>query len=192
MDSTQQAPEWSADVWFNHSGSLQLADLRGRVVALETFQMLCPGCVSHGLPQAQRIRETFPEDQVAVVGLHTVFEHHDAMQPHALEAFLHEYGVRFPVGVDRPGEGDTPETMARYRLRGTPSLLLFDRAGRLRAHHFGSVSDMRVGAEISAMLAEEMPASEPAIADSGQTNDSITNPSSCSESACELNPTAKE
>ena len=120
---------------------------------LLAFQMLCPGCVLHGLPLAQRIRHEFP-DEVAVIGLHTVFEHHEAMQPHALEAFLHEYGIRFPVGVDRPTPGGMPETMARFGLRGTPSLLLFDRNGSLRAHHFGSVSDMRVGAEISALLAE--------------------------------------
>ena len=36
---------------------------------IEAFQMLCPGCVSHGLPQAQRIQHAFG-DAVAVLGLH--------------------------------------------------------------------------------------------------------------------------
>ncbi len=153
-DTHRAAPEWSVATWFNHDGDLQLADLLGHVVALEAFQMLCPGCVSHGIPQAQRIREEFPESEVAVIGLHTVFEHHAAMPPLALEAFLHEYKVHFPVGVDRPTANHLPETMARFQLRGTPSLLLFDRGGKLRAHHFGAISDMRVGAEISALLAE--------------------------------------
>ena len=148
------APEWRVERWFNHEGDLRLADLRGRVVALEAFQMLCPGCVSHGLPQAQRIRETFSEDDVAVIGLHTVFEHHEAMQPHALEAFLHEYRIRFPVGVDRPTKVGTPETMSLFGLGGTPSLLLFDRVGRLRANHFGSIADMELGAEIASLANE--------------------------------------
>ncbi|MDF1800759.1 MAG: TlpA disulfide reductase family protein [Planctomycetota bacterium] len=148
------ALEWSVEQWFNHTGDLQLSDLRGRVVALECFQMLCPGCVSHGLPQAQRIRAEFPASEVAVLGMHTVFEHHEAMRPVALEAFLHEYRVGFPVGVDRPTADRLPETMARFELRGTPSLLLFDRGGKLREHHFGVVSDMRIGAEISALLTE--------------------------------------
>ncbi len=151
----QEFQEWSVDQWFNHEGQLRLADLRGRVVALEAFQMLCPGCVTHGLPQAQRILETFSKDEVAVVGLHTVFEHHDAMQPHSLKAFLYEYRIRFPVGVDRPSEKGIPETMERFKLRGTPSLLLFDRQGILKAHHFGAVSDMQIGAEISKLLSEE-------------------------------------
>ena len=159
----QPLPEWSVERWFHHADGLRLADLRGRVVAIEAFQMLCPGCVSHGLPQAQRIRDTFAADDVAVIGLHTVFEHHDAMQPHALAAFLSEYRIRFPVAVDRPGAERTPETMSRYGLRGTPSLLLVDRAGRLRAHHFGAVPDLRVGAEIAALVGDS---AEEALAES--------------------------
>ena len=146
--------EWSVSRWFNTDIELSLASFRGRIVALEAFQMLCPGCVTDGLPQAARIRETFSSDEVAVVGLHTVFEHHDVMSPAALEAFLHEYRVTFPVGVDAAGESSVPVTMQRFELRGTPSLLLFDRAGRLRARHFGHVSDLRVGAEIAHLLAE--------------------------------------
>ena len=111
---------------------MSLAELRGRVVAIEAFQMLCPGCVSHGLPQAQRIADTFGDD-VTVLGLHTVFEHHDAMAPVSLEAFLHEYRIGFPVGIDAHDQPDgMPLTMASYQLRGTPSLILIDRAGRVR------------------------------------------------------------
>jgi hypothetical protein len=134
---------------------LSLAALRGRVVALHAFQMLCPGCVQHGLPQAQRIHAMFEPDGVAVVGLHTVFEHHEAMTPVSLRAFLHEYRIAFPVGVDAPGtEGGVPQTMQAYGLRGTPSLLLIDRAGRLRRHSFGVEEDMAVGAAIAMLVAE--------------------------------------
>ena len=134
---------------------MSLAALRGRVVALHAFQMLCPGCVRHGLPQAQRIHAAFEPDDVAVVGLHTVFEHHEAMTPVSLRAFLHEYRIAFPVGVDAPGtQGTVPQTMQAYGLRGTPSLLLIDRAGRLRRHSFGAEEDMAVGAAIAMLVAE--------------------------------------
>lgn len=124
-------------------------------MALHAFQMLCPGCVQHGLPQAQRIHALFESREVAVVGLHTVFEHHEAMTPVSLRAFLHEYRIDFPVGVDTPGiEGPVPQTMQAYGLRGTPSLLLIDREGRLRRHGFGAEEDMDVGAAIAALLAE--------------------------------------
>lgn len=141
--------------WFNTPEPLTLRLLRGKVVVVEAFQMLCPGCVNHGLPQATRVRETFHESDVAVLGLHTVFEHHAAMTPVALAAFLHEYRITFPVGIDAPGEdGGIPRTMAAYRMQGTPTLLLIDRLGRLRAQHFGAVSDMRIGAQIMVLVAE--------------------------------------
>jgi DNA-binding transcriptional regulator of glucitol operon len=90
MTTGQLAPPWQVSRWFN-SAPLTLADLRGRVVVAHAFQMLCPGCAMQALPQMQRVRQTFPADSVAVIGLHTVFEHHEAQGPLALEAFLHEY-----------------------------------------------------------------------------------------------------
>lgn len=153
--SAPTLPDWSVSQWFNTSGKpLSLSDLRGKIVVVETFQMLCPGCVVHGIPLAQQINEAFSKDQVAVIGLHTVFEHHEAMTPVSLEAFLHEYRIGFPVGVDTPGKGALPVTMERYGLRGTPTLLIVDVAGVLRAHHFGQVSALQVGAEIGALLAQ--------------------------------------
>ena len=53
------APEIDAVQWFNVEVPPTLAGLRGRVVVLHAFQMLCPGCVQTGLPQAQRIAGSF-------------------------------------------------------------------------------------------------------------------------------------
>ena len=94
------APEWQTTTWFNTPEPLNLEHLRGRVVLLHAFQMLCPGCVARGLPQAQRVADLFADAPLVVVGLHTVFEHHEAMGIESLRAFLHEYRIRFPVGVD--------------------------------------------------------------------------------------------
>lgn len=150
------APDWNVGRWFNTKVPLTLSDLRGRVVVLHAFQMLCPGCVANGIPQAQRIAGTFDPQHVAVVGIHTVFEHHDAMTPQALAAFIHEYRLTFPIGVDLPGaSGPIPQTMAAYGMQGTPSLILIDRQGRLRKHSFGTEDDMRVGADIVFLLAEQ-------------------------------------
>ena len=48
------APAWHTTAWLN-SEPLDLEQLRGHVVLLHAFQMLCPACVSHGLPQMQRV-----------------------------------------------------------------------------------------------------------------------------------------
>jgi hypothetical protein len=148
------APSISALQWFNTSEAPSLDSLRGRVVVIEAFQMLCPGCVSHGIPQAQRIHDTFARDEVVVLGLHTVFEHHAAMTPVALEAFLHEYKVTFPVGVDQPHPSGMPETMRAYAMQGTPTMILIDTLGRLRQQWFGAPADLVVGAEITRLVME--------------------------------------
>jgi peroxiredoxin len=154
------APEWQVLQWFNTQQPLQLADLRGKVVVVHAFQMLCPGCVIQGLPQTQKIFNAFDANEVAVVGLHTVFEHHEVMTPQALEAFIHEYRYTFPIGVDQPG-GDSglPQTMRAYGMRGTPSLILIDHQGYIRKHSFGHEDDLRVGATIATLVSEAKAAS---------------------------------
>ncbi|GJL70659.1 MAG: hypothetical protein NPIRA06_32940 [Nitrospirales bacterium] len=150
----QLAPEWQSTDWFNTPEPLSLSGLRGQVVLLHAFQMLCPGCVSHGLPQAQRIAKLFPD--VRVIGLHTVFEHHEAMGLSSLRAFLHEYRIRFPVAVDVPGpDGDPlPRTMRAYAMRGTPTTVLINAQGGLHRQVFGVHDDLLLGAEIGLLRAQ--------------------------------------
>jgi peroxiredoxin len=149
-----EAPALEVAQWFNTQQALTLGDLRDKVVVLHAFQMLCPGCVQHGIPQMQRVHAEFDADDVAVVGLHTVFEHHDVMGPAALEVFIHENRLAFPIGVDQPDGNGVPRTMRAYGMRGTPTLVLIDRQGALRFQQLGQVDDLAVGALIGQLLAE--------------------------------------
>jgi AhpC/TSA family len=157
MAGVDAASEWRVSHWLNTPSPLSLGALRGRVVLAVAFQMLCPGCVSQGLPQAQRARAAFSPEDVAVIGLHTVFEHHEAQgTPQALAAFLHEYRISFPVGIDaQSGEG-IPQTMRLYQMQGTPTTILIDRAGMLRLQTFGHLDDLRLGAAIQALIGETL------------------------------------
>ncbi len=176
------APPLQVAHWFNAETAPSLEALRGRVIALHAFQMLCPGCVSHALPQAQALQRLFEGAGLVTLGLHSVFEHHAAMRPEALAAFLHEYRIGFPVAVDAPAPGSAvPTTMQRYGLRGTPSLILIDRAGRRRLQHFGRIEDIALGAAVGALLAETdavtaAPASTPTAA----------RPLGCSDEGCSI------
>lgn len=154
MTNPQPAPAWRISRWFN-SSPLTLDDLVGRVVVAHAFQMLCPGCAMQALPQMQRVQQAFPARRVAVIGLHTVFEHHAAQGPEALEVFLNEYRYTFPVGVDAYSDDDPlPQTMRAYAMRGTPTLILIDAQGRLREQHFGGIGDLALGAALGGLLAE--------------------------------------
>ena len=150
----REAPEWQVQEWLNVDRSMALADYRGRPIVALAFQMLCPGCVQHALPQLKRIRELFGESQLAVLGLHTVFEHHEAQgRPEVLKAFLDENRIRLPVAIDAPGEDGVPLTFRAYGMQGTPTVLLIDGEGRLRSQGFGHVDDLRLGAAIGSLLA---------------------------------------
>ncbi|MDN5882148.1 MAG: redoxin domain-containing protein [Nitrosospira sp.] len=155
--SASTAPELQTSGWLNTPQPLTLATLRGKVVVLHTFQIFCPGCVQVGIPQAQRIYQEFDPKRIAVIGLHTVFEHHSVMGRDALEVFVHEYRLGFPIGIDKyegPPQG-VPLTMQAYKMQGTPTLILIDKTGRVRLHKFGHVSDLTVGFSIGALLSEE-------------------------------------
>ena len=154
MPEFSDAPALQISRWFNTPLPITLEALRGRVVALHAFQMLCPGCVAHAIPQARRLHEMAKTiDNLVVLGIHTVFEHHAAMTPVALEAFLHEYRVAFPVAVDRPGtDGPIPRTMAAYGLRGTPSTIVIGRDGPIARLSFGAEHDLVLGLVLGNLL----------------------------------------
>jgi hypothetical protein len=153
-----KAQELIVSKWLNTDQPLSIEKLRGKVIAIHAFQMLCPGCVLHGVPQAQKLFEMFSSAYVAVLGLHTVFEHHEAMQEKSLRAFLHEFRVKFPVGIDQSSVGtDIPQTMNLYQMRGTPTWILIDKKGVLKLHSFGQVEDIFLGAEIARLASEDLP-----------------------------------
>ena len=60
-----------------------------------------------------------------------------------------------------PG-GALPITMGRFQLRGTPSLVVIDRAGRIHLSAFGQIDDLVVGATLARLIDE--PLSDPEAA----------------------------
>jgi thiol-disulfide isomerase/thioredoxin len=144
---------WDVSQWFNTASPLSLEQLKGRVVIVGAFQMLCPGCVAHSIPQLKKLHEFSKDLPLTVIGLHTVFEHHQAMQPHALEAFIHEYRLSFPVGVAAyEGNDRMPKTMRDWQMQGTPSTFVFSASGELCLHQFGHVDDLPLGIFVGQLL----------------------------------------
>jgi thiol-disulfide isomerase/thioredoxin len=184
-DYASLAPELQISDWLNTPQPLTLAALRGKVVVLHAFQMFCPGCVQVGIPQAQRIYDEFDPKRIAVIGLHTVFEHHEVMGPDALEVFAYEYRLRFPIGIDKY-EGaqrqGLPLTMGAYQMQGTPTLILIDKAGRVRLHKFGHVNDLMLGFSIGALLSEEIGST---AEDAAATQESAAN-TACDADGCSV------
>lgn len=174
------APELAASEWFNTKAPLTLAALRGRPVFLHAFQLLCPGCISEALPQVRRIEQVFGQTDLQIIGIHTVFEHHAAMTPVTLRAFLHEYRITSPIAVDLADRtSDIPVTMRRFGMRGTPSSVLIGRDGTILHHAFGVEEDLVLGARIAMALAA-------AASASSTTDIQPETQNGCMDGRCEL------
>lgn len=154
MFNPENPPEIQAARWFNAEKPVTLKSLKGRVVVVAAFQTHCPGSLKHGLPQATRLAGAFSGDEVAVIGLNVPFEEQGKQTPKALEAFIAEQGLTFPIALDKPNGSDLPKTFEAYELQGTPAILIYDRQGRLRRHYLGQVDDLRLGAEVMALAIE--------------------------------------
>jgi peroxiredoxin len=174
------APELIVSDWINTHIPISLKDLRGQVVILHAFQMLCPGCVSHGIPQAKLLHSFYTHKPVQVIGLHSVFEHHQAMNKNALKAFAYEYKLEFPIAIDQASKNNTtPLTMQKYKLRGTPSLVIIDSKGRIRLNHFGQIGDLHLGNMIGSLIAEQS-----LLEMDTENNVSLTN--KCDDNGCTI------
>ncbi len=148
------APAIEASQWIN-SEATSISDLLGQVVVLSFFQMLSPGCAAHSIPQTKKIYELYRSHDVRLIGIHSVFEHHEVMTPEALKVFVHEYKLKYPIAVDlASSQGVVPKTMSAYDIQGTPSLVLIDRMGHVRYSYFGMLEDMLLGSMIGQLLAE--------------------------------------
>ncbi|MGL4474996.1 MAG: redoxin family protein [Shewanella sp.] len=178
------APPLEVSEWLNCPQGLSLQDLRGKVVVIHAFQMLCPGCVSHGLPQTNNIHAMYSKDEVQVIGLHTVFEHHAVMTSQALHAFVHEYRLTFPIAIDRPSaNSNLPCTMVSYQMQGTPTLIIIDKNGYVRVNYLGRMSDMQVGSIIGGLLEEQR---APATNATKNTGANKPTQSQCSDDQCPI------
>jgi hypothetical protein len=155
-----RAPPLEVCAWTN-TLPLTLEALRGKVVMLHVFQLHCRACVELATPQAQRVHERFASSGVIVLGLHSVFERHDEAGPAELDRYVGNERLTFPIAIDTPdGNGGIPLTMKAYQLDGTPSVVLIDRAGRLRMKRLGHLPDLELGAALGRLLQEPADAAE--------------------------------
>lgn len=154
MFDPENPPELVTAAWLNADPAPTLKDLKGKVVVLAAFQQHCPGSLKHGLPQAARLAQAFSDDEVVVIGLNTPFEEADKQGKKDLETFVAEHGLSFPVALDKTNGTSLPKTMEAFEIQGTPTVLIFDRQGRLRRHYLGQVDDLRIGAEVMALTIE--------------------------------------
>ena len=122
------APDIEVDQWVQ-GGPVNFSTLADHVVLIEVFQVNCPGCFVHALPEVLRLYERYHTEGLAVIGLATAFEDFDKNTLANLEQLVAtgeltgdplqqlgkagllngnrlDYSLPFPVGMDRLVEND--------------------------------------------------------------------------------------
>ena len=129
----QKAPKLNVGTWFNlpkGKKSIDLPELRGKVVYLLFFQSWCPACHSHGLPRMKKLVREYKNKDVVFLVIQTVFEGYAVNTPAKAEKTRKEFGLDIPVGHD--GGPERSRVMRRYRTGGTPWVVIIDKKGMVR------------------------------------------------------------
>jgi peroxiredoxin len=114
------APDFTLDLL--DGGQVTLSDLRGKGVVINLWASWCPPCRAE-MPAIQRVFESSQDRGLVVVAVNTTFQDSER----AAQAFVQEFGLTFPVALDRTGV-----VSRSYQLRALPSTFFVDREGIIR------------------------------------------------------------
>jgi thiol-disulfide isomerase/thioredoxin len=125
---------------------LDVADLRGRIVVVNSWASWCPPCRQETPAFVELSKGVDPAD-VAVVGLNVTDD--DV----AARAFVEELDVPYPNIVD--AKGDILATIPGVPPASLPSTVILDRDGRIAARVIGATDAMELATLIASIMGEE-------------------------------------
>ena len=135
------APDFTLDTL--DGGTVTLSELRGRAVLLNFWASWCLPCRTE-MPAIERVHQRLNDQGLAVIGLNVTSQDTEA----AARAFAQEYGLTFPIALDREGRAS-----AQYDLMGLPSTYFIDRDGVVREVIVGGpMSEAVMLAKLEALL----------------------------------------
>jgi cytochrome c biogenesis protein CcdA/thiol-disulfide isomerase/thioredoxin len=147
LEDFGRAPEFEGiSLWLN-SEPVTLASLRGKVVVIDFWTYSCINCL-RTLPYLERWYETYRDDGLVVVGVHSpefAFER----DPDNVRDAVDDLGVDWPVALD-----DDFETWSAWGNRYWPAKYFVDRQGHVRFAHFGEGAYEESEEVIRALLKE--------------------------------------
>src|SRR5690242_5037239 len=141
------APELTNTTWLNTDSPLHLADLRGKVVALEMWTFGCINC-QHVMPALKQWDQTYRDQGLVIIGNHyPEFSFEEDLTN--LKNAIAENEIQYAVAHDNDGA-----TWKAYKNQYWPTLYLIDKKGHLRYAHIGEGGYQKTEAVIQALLAE--------------------------------------
>jgi thiol-disulfide isomerase/thioredoxin len=117
------------DNWLN-SSSLNIADLRGKVVLVDFWTSGCINCI-RTLPYVTRLYDAYESKGLTIVGVHTP-EFPFERSTSTVDTAIKRYGIRYPVAQDNEFA-----TWKAYRNQYWPAQYIVDRTGKIVFEHAG-------------------------------------------------------
>jgi len=125
-------------------GTLDLQQLRGKVVLVNYWATWCPPCRKE-LPSMNRLSDRLAGKPFVILGVNAGDSAED------IRAFLQKVPVNFPVVLDEEGKSLKP-----WQVFAFPTSYVVDKQGRVRMGLFGSIEwdEPETVARIEALLKE--------------------------------------
>jgi thiol-disulfide isomerase/thioredoxin len=140
------APAFSGiEKWLN-STSLEMGQLRGKVVLVDFWTYSCINCL-RTLPYVTKWHEKYKDRGLVVVGVHTP-EYAFEKSTENVQTAIRYYGIHYAVAQD-----NRYATWKAYDNQYWPALYLIDRKGRIVYKHFGEGDYEKTEEAIRSLLA---------------------------------------
>lgn len=134
----QAAPDWS-DPLVKSSGSLTMAQLRGKPVFMDFFATWCPPCNAEA-PMVNAAYKQYAAQGLQVIGVDVQENAQKAKQ------FVDQHQLAYPAVVDSGTLSD------EYRINGMPVGVFIDKNGVVRKIEVGQLSPEQLNADIKSIL----------------------------------------
>ena len=144
------APELSNDTWLNVDAPLRLADLHGKVVALEMWTFGCYNC-QNVMPALKEWHSKYSSEGLVIIGNHYP-EFSFEQDLDNLRAAVTENEIEYAVAQDNDGK-----TWRAYDNHYWPTIYLIDKKGHIRYIHIGEGQYKETEAAIQSLLEETYP-----------------------------------
>lgn len=136
---------------------LRLSDLKGKIVVLHFYATWCAPC-EHEMPNLVRLRQNYPPEQVAVIGLAV----NETDGGKTVREWIQRFGITYPQALA------SPAVVAAYWVQGVPITYLIDAQGRIRYRFEGERDFESYRQMVEYLLQEPNATSSPPRPESGR------------------------
>ncbi len=122
--------------------SVTLSDLRGKVVLLNFWATWCPPCRAE-MPAFQQAYADYKDEDFVILAVNATTQD----SPEEVAKFIDEYGLRFPIVLDKTGE-----TNRLYQVQSLPTSFFVDKEGVIQEVVVGGLAEAMVRARVEELM----------------------------------------